>query len=45
MALLQEVKEVKRARLTEYVAKRASSKYHEGYGVWSHRVEPFVFTR
>lgn len=35
VALLQEVKEVKRARLTEYVAKRASSKYHEGYGVWS----------
>ena len=32
VALLQEVKEVKRARLTEYVAKRASSKYHEGYG-------------
>ena len=35
VALLQEVKEVKRARLTEYVAKRASSKYYEGYGVWS----------
>ena len=35
VALLQEVKEVKRARLTEYVAKRASSKYYEGHGVWS----------
>lgn len=35
VALLQEVKEVKRARLTEYVAKRASAKYHEGHGVWS----------
>ncbi|MDE6376682.1 MAG: NADP-specific glutamate dehydrogenase, partial [Ligilactobacillus sp.] len=34
VALLQEVKEVKRARLTEYVAKRASSKYYEGHGVW-----------
>lgn len=33
--LLQEVKEVKRARLTEYVAKRPSAKYHEGRGVWS----------
>lgn len=34
VALLQEVKEVKRARLTEYVAKRASAKYYEGHGVW-----------
>lgn len=33
--LLQEVKEVKRARLTEYVAKRPSATYHEGRGVWS----------
>lgn len=33
--LLKEVKEVKRARLTEYAAKRPSAKYHEGRGVWS----------
>ncbi len=33
--LLQEVKEVKRARLTEYAAKRKSAVYHEGRGVWT----------
>lgn len=33
--LLKEVKEVKRARLTEYAAARPSAKYHEGRGVWS----------
>ncbi len=33
--LLQEVKEVKRARLTEYAAARPSAEYHEGRGVWS----------
>ena len=33
--LLKEVKEVKRARLTEYVAARPSAEYHEGRGVWS----------
>ena len=33
--LLQEVKEVKRARLTEYAAARKSAQYHEGKGVWS----------
>jgi len=33
--LLKEVKEVKRARLTEYVAARKSAEYHEGRGVWS----------
>ena len=35
VALLKEVKEVKRARLTEYVAKRPSAQYHEGRGVWT----------
>lgn len=35
VALLQEVKEVKRARLTEYAAARPSAVYHEGKGVWS----------
>ncbi len=35
VALLKEVKEVKRARLTEYAANRPSAQYHEGRGVWS----------
>ncbi len=35
VALLKEVKEVKRARLTEYAAQRPSAQYHEGRGVWS----------
>ena len=35
VALLKEVKEVKRARLTEYAAARKSAQYHEGRGVWS----------
>ncbi len=35
VALLKEVKEVKRARLTEYAANRSSAQYHEGRGVWS----------
>ena len=33
--LLKEVKEIKRARLTEYAAKRPSAQYHEGKGVWT----------
>ncbi|MCQ2977191.1 MAG: NADP-specific glutamate dehydrogenase [archaeon] len=33
--LLKEIKEVKRARLTEYAAARDSAEYHEGRGVWS----------
>ena len=33
--LLKEVKEVNRARLTEYAAARPSAEYHEGRGVWS----------
>ena len=39
VALLQEVKEVKRARLTEYAAARPSAEYHEGKGVWSVKVD------
>ena len=35
VALLKEVKEVKRARLTEYAAARPSAEYHEGKGVWT----------
>ncbi|WP_282708611.1 NADP-specific glutamate dehydrogenase [Ligilactobacillus sp. Marseille-Q7487] len=37
--LLKEVKEVKRARLTEYVKQRSSATYHEGKGVWSVKVD------
>lgn len=35
VALLKEVKEVKRERLTAYAAARKSAEYHEGKGVWS----------
>ena len=35
VALLKEIKEVKRARLTEYAKARPSAEYHEGRGVWS----------
>jgi len=35
VALLKEVKEKKRARLTEYAASRQSAQYHEGKGVWT----------
>lgn len=35
LALLQDVKEVRRARLTEYAAAKPSAVYHEGKGVWS----------
>ena len=34
VALLKEIKEVKRARLTEYVKVRTNAEYHEGRGVW-----------
>jgi len=35
VAALQDIKEVKRARLTEYKNYRPNSEYHEGAGVWS----------
>ena len=35
VALLKEVKEVNRARLTQYAEKRSSAEYHEGKGVFS----------
>lgn len=35
VAALQEIKEVKRARLTEYKKYRPKSEYHEGRGVWN----------
>ena len=33
--LLKDIKEVRRARLTEYAKERPGSEYHEGRGVWS----------
>ena len=43
VALLKEVKEVKRARLTEYAANRKSAEYHEKkngeHGVWQYKVD------
>ena len=35
VAVLRDVKEVKRARLTEYKAQRPNAEYHEGKGVWT----------
>ena len=35
VALLKEIKEVRRARLTEYAAARPSAQYHEGRGVFT----------
>ncbi len=39
LAALKEIKEVKRARLTEYKNYRPNSEYHEGRGVWSVKVD------
>ncbi len=39
VAVLKDVKEVKRARLTEYKAQRPNSVYHEGKGVWTVKVD------
>ncbi|HIT05315.1 MAG TPA: NADP-specific glutamate dehydrogenase [Candidatus Scybalocola faecipullorum] len=36
---LKEIKEVKRARLTEYKNYRPNAEYHEGRGVWSVKVD------
>lgn len=33
--LVKEIKEVRRARISEYVASRPNAEYHEGRGVWS----------
>ena len=35
LAALKEIKEVKRARLSEYTAYRPNAEYHSGKGVWS----------
>ncbi|MBR3366698.1 MAG: NADP-specific glutamate dehydrogenase [Lachnospiraceae bacterium] len=37
--LLKDIKEVRRARLTEYKAAKPSAEYHEGRGVWSIKVD------
>ena len=39
LAALKEIKEVKRARLSEYTAYRPNAEYHEGKGVWSVKVD------
>ena len=39
LAALKEIKEVNRARLTEYKKYRPNSEYHEGRGVWSVKVD------
>ena len=39
LAALKEIKEVNRARLTEYEKYRPNSEYHEGRGVWSVKVD------
>ena len=35
VSLLKQIKEVRRARLTEYAAARPNAQYHEGKGVWT----------
>ena len=39
LAALERMKEVKRARLTEYKNYRPNSEYHEGRGVWTVKVD------
>lgn len=39
IASLKEIKEVNRARLTEYKKYRPNSEYHEGRGVWTVKVD------
>ena len=39
VAVLKEIKEVKRQRLTEYKNYRPNAEYHEGKGVWSVKVD------
>ena len=39
VATLKDVKEVKRARLTEYAKARPSAVYHEGKGLWTTRCD------
>lgn len=39
VSALKEIKEVQRARLTEYKKYRPNSEYHEGRGVWAVKVD------
>lgn len=39
LAVLKEIKEVKRGRIAEYQNYRPNSEYHEGRGVWSVKVD------
>ena len=39
LVAVKEIKEVKRARLTEYTKYRPNAEYHEGRGVWSAKVD------
>ena len=39
LAALKEIKEVKRARLTEYKNYRPNAEYHDGRGVWTVKVD------
>ena len=39
LVAIKEIKEVQRARLTEYKKYRPSSEYHEGRGVWTVKVD------
>ena len=39
LAALKEIKEVNRARLTEYTKYRPNAEYHDGKGVWSVKVD------
>ena len=39
LAALKEIKEVKRARLSEYTSYRPNAEYHEGKGVWTVKVD------
>lgn len=39
LVAIKEIKEVRRARLTEYKKYRPNSEYHEGRGVWSVKVD------
>ncbi len=39
LAAIKEIKEVQRARLTEYKKYRPNSEYHEGRGVWTVKVD------
>ncbi len=42
LALLKDIKEVKRARLTEYAAARKSAAYHEGKGIWNIKCDIYL---